>query len=415
MYLKLVPSSHTNSGYANQIGVIHYTIKSVLDGTYTSTSDLNTSYFDVANCELSGTAPTAGTYHTFTAQDSTFPVTEVGTNYNIEFIKKYADQDVGSGFTPEYKIRTYWTGSGPAWSTQKVSGTWNSTGSTDNDFPYWAGNGSGSMSPSTPSSTSSAMHSTYTTSSRGWQYLESIHMIATDDTFMIHYAYAGSSIDNTTHLATTRDRTGGFTFIVNDLDIVEGMDQAFYDQNSDYSPTVTTQMGVSSRLWNDVLPVLYTGNYDNWWITGKNQYPNSFGQFKISYSSTSDANFYNNNLATMRSWLNSANPFHAWHPAPMTGVPKYVGNNLQSAFQLIPLAYIPQGSNRQAIAQDDSDVRYGNFKNFYRTADNLISTQGQQATIGGTSYRLFRFHKTGAPYNQSHPYCNTSAVYALPE
>ena len=381
MYLKLVPVHTSGYAYANEV---IRAVKNFMDGTWTATSSLSSTYFDVAACELSGTAPTAGTYHTFNYVDT------AGSGMELKFRKKYYNQDPGNSFEPETEILWDWGTSGPAFRASDKNSA--------NMTPY---TNSGYVSPA-----ASGFIASYWGSNYGCQYLISLEVIFTDDLFAVNFYY--SNAQNLSSGTPSGQYIGNMFFSMADFEHDAVYDNYAYSQSSAYYPGVVSLFYTGDYLTKYDTNMNNGTGHQNIWI-GRYQFMDVDGTFKNNNAGYANDYTYTN-MTSWSSFEYDANYIYAsWFPSPHKSIPKMnLGGN--SGYQLIPITYNPDASHRY-YSQLDFDTRYGRIRNMFRTVDNLADTNGSSMTIGSDTYRVWPLHKCG--YFSRYDYSQYTANYAF--
>jgi hypothetical protein len=399
MYIKLTPVKVASGSYSQAMMLA---LRNFLNGSYTSVSDLSATYFDTANCEVSGTAPTAGTYHTFTSSIST----SQGSYFT--FYKKHHHQD--TGYTPSVFCTVCW-GYG--------CGVRMSDSNEANMIPYNTAPGLSNYAAYPLSPTYGFMRSGDSDyDAGGTNFIDEWHIIITDEAFVLHQL--GGEGGN-----QSAGRKGAMTHIVNDLEFVDGIDTEAYERDNAYCPTVYMTQYTAAAIDYDfgdmyTIRTQHTSGSQSFYV-GRSNFLASNGTFQTAVNNQSnESNYFGNNGNAQTYNQRNQTPFSTVQDVPsihpnMSINHTYPNNALTGASPklMTPVQYFPNcgmlsvSSNTSHVENYDS--RHGTMKGFYRTSDNL-ATSGTGIAVGSDTYRIFRIHKTG---HQTHHSADYTACYAF--
>ena len=399
MYVKLVPVKE--SGYAKSAHMME-TLKGIMDGSVASTADLSDTFFDVGSCTMSGTAPTAGTYHTFDINTTTGN----STNNYLTCKKKHSQHE--SSWDAQVTIDFRWNkgffgrmmdanGANPFPSSNANSiwGTGQSMGG-QTAFADWA---SGYQS--------------------GTTYIHEWHIIISDSTFMLHQI----NFNN----ATTLESYGNATTIYSDLDKIDVLDENALSENSAYCPTTYMHVVSPATLKDNFSSYDYQTSidYNNmaFWI-GRQQFKDATGAFQNHNHPSTNGTLYSHQVVEMPMFMGnygSTGSNTNWNassifPAPATAM-KYPTELVGDANDiLVPIQRVPNAAQlgEGNGSGETYDSRFGSYRDMYRTTDDSV-LNGQEITVSGKTYRAFRIHKTAAKYNVSYQNLKNTACYVFPE
>lgn len=109
MFIKLVANSSASNDYSAWNDVT-LTIKNLLDGTYTSTSDLSTTYWNTAACSIQGLYPQqSGSLNTFTSLSRNSSTSNTSDSY-LQFDFNHADRT--ASYPYHCRVYLYFTATG---------------------------------------------------------------------------------------------------------------------------------------------------------------------------------------------------------------------------------------------------------------------------------------------------------------
>jgi hypothetical protein len=397
MYVKLVPVRA--SGYEKSAHMME-TLKGIMDGSVTSTADLSDTFFDVGSCIMSGTAPTAGTYHTFDMDNGS------STNNYLTCKKKHSQHDSSWDAQVTIDFR---------WSTGFFGRMMDANGA--NPFPSSSNNTIWGNGQTLGSNTSfGASYCQYTS---GTGYIHEWHIIISDSTFMLHQINFTS--------AGTLESYGNATTIYSDLDKIDVLDENALSENSAYCPTTYMHVVSPATLKDNFSSYDYqaSANYNNvaFWI-GRQQFKDATGAFQNHNHSSNNGTLYSNQLVEMPMFFGnygSTSSNSNWNassifPAPSTAM-KYPTELVGDANDiLVPIQRAPNAAQlgEGNGSGETYDSRFGSYRDMYRTTDDSV-LNGQEITVSGKTYRAFRIHKTAGKYNNSYQHLKNTACYVFPE
>jgi hypothetical protein len=399
MYVKLVPIRQ--SGYTQSAHMME-TLKGIMDGSVASTADLSDTFFDVGSCVMSGTAPTAGTYHTFDMDSGTG---NSPGNY-LTCKKKHSQHESSWDAQVTIDFR---------WSTGFFGRMMDANGA--NPFPSSNANtiwGNGQTKGS-----GYGFGASYCQWSSGTNYIHEWHIIISDSTFMLHQI-------NFTN-AGTLESYGNATTIYSDLDKIDVLDENALSENSAYCPTTYMHVVSPATLKDNFSSYDYqtSAQYNEmaFWI-GRQQFKDATGAFQNHTNPSSNALLYSSTVTEMPMFspnYGTTGSNSNWNassifPAPSAAM-KYPTELVGDANDiLVPVQRFP---NAAALGEGNGsgetyDSRFGSYRDMYRTTDDSV-LNGQEITVSGNTYRAFRIHKTASKTNNSYQMSKNTACYVFPE
>lgn len=366
MFIKLVHNNSSSNTGQIQADIVT-TIKNLLDGTWTSTSDLPTGTFNISQCEVVGSYPLCndGTTPTFDLI-GTGTTTTVSSDASLRFRWRH----------PDYNASTYqyWS---EMWLYYTMTGTYGPRGrvtnrnmSTTYMVPY----------PSTAyynyNSTGNAYKYTYQFNA------ETILIWANKYNVVIHMYNDGYSMIFGT--ASMEDSPGHqYSY-----DLTNGNTGPFFSFGSFF--------GAGSGLTRLGAAAIDNASYD-WFWTACPYYTDAQG---IARSAPIDAGWSHGNNVSYATY------YQTFNPLPYKNVystPSAAGR----VHQLIPVRVDPH-YNHSTLSYPYN----GTVQGLYRTTDD-IGTFGQQITFNSDNYRVLMMHKTGGSRAASDNIEN--ACYLIPE
>lgn len=338
MFLKYAIKSGVSS---NEYTTFISDLLNILNGTYTSVSQFNTTVCNTALSELTGTINT-----------SLYQVQASSSNF-FRLDKFHYQTNAATGFEPKSEIYIRW-----AYSSYPLAIRFGNHNSS-NYWPYnttnyyWMNNGS-----------QNSIHlSDYS----------NIYIWANDEQFIIHADENGSSLQQ-------RGNTAGlFDWETSDADVFA------YGVNNLYSPQLyifaqdryLSGSAGQDTSWSQFACGRHTYLSNDGSIAGASSWPNStINATAEQYSSSVSYGLYNI----------SPNPIvNIYSTTTTTGESNY----------LIPVQAVAYGKHPTIVP-----TVYGKLTNFYRTTTNLGVT-GDTVTIDGTDYAILAMNKGGGAWGQS--------------
>lgn len=400
MYVKLVPIKQ--SGYARSAHMME-TLKGIMDGSVTSTADLSDTFFDVASCAMSGTAPTAGTYHTF---DISSNGTSNGNNNYLTCKKKHSQHE--SSWDAQVTIDFKWQ-----------YGFFGRMMDANGANPFPSSNGSTIWGNGQALGTGTAFGANYSQWTAGTNNIHEWHIIISDSTFMLHQVNFMSS--------GTLESYGNATTIYSDLDKIDVLDENALSENSAYCPTTYMHVVSPATLKDNFSSYEYqsSATYNNmaFWI-GRQQFKDATGAFQNHTHPSGNGTLYSNQVSEMPMFSPNGGTTSSnsnWNassifPSPATAM-KYPTELVGDANDiLVPVQCFPNAAQlgEGNGSGETYDSRFGSYRDMYRTTDDSV-LNGQEITVSGKTYRAFRIHKTAAKSTTSYQFLKNTACYVFPE
>ena len=366
MFIKLVHSNSSSNTGQIQVDILT-SIKNLLDGTWTSTADLPTGTFNIAQCEVIGSYPVCNDGVTPTYDHMALGGNTTTTSDSLlRFRWRH----------PDYNSSTYqyWS---EVWLYYTMSGTYGVRGritnrnmSTSSMLPY----------PST-----SYYNANSTSANYIYQYQfnsETILIWANKYNCVIHmYNNGYSLIFGTASMEDTPAHQYSY-------DLTNGTTGPFFSFGSFFGGNnAFTRLGSTGTE---------STSFD-WLWTACPYYTNSQG---VAVGATTDAGW---NLG----WNASSNTYYqGFNPLPYKNIfscPSAAGR----VHQLIPVRVDPH-YNHITLGYPHN----GTVQGLYRTSDD-IGSFGDQITFNGNNYRVLMMHKTGG--NRATADNLDNACYLIPE
>lgn len=337
MFLKyaIKPTANANDNTAFMSDLLN-----VLNGTYTSVSQFNTSVCNTALSELTGTINT-----------SLYQVQASASTY-IRLDKFHYQKNAATGFEPKSEIYIRWQ-----YSSYPLAIRFGNHNSSN----YWPYN---SINHYWMNSQGAGLNSVYI-----YDY-SNIYVWANDEQFIIHADENGAALQQRSNTA------GIYDWETSDADVFA------YGVNNLYSPQLyiyaqdryLSGSAAQDTSWSQFACGRSTYLANDGSIAGASSWPNStINATSEQYASSASYGIYNI----------SPNPIvNIYSTTTTTGESNY----------LIPVQAVAHGKHPTIVP-----TVYGKLTNFYRTTTNLGVT-GDTVTIDGTDYAILAMNKGGGAW-----------------
>jgi hypothetical protein len=369
MYAKLVLRSDLNSYQTSyQVKYFLNDIIDVIRGSYTLTTSLRSSVFNRGASVIIPDATDSSYY-----SDGSGSVTS--SNSSSQYLAATKTHHANPSMKTRYNISFRYN-----YGFNVTMGNSNGANSWPNGSVHYALGYS-------PFGTGTSSSSTY-----ALQSCKEVHIVATKYSLVIQMIATDGKY---------------YTFVLNDLDYIEGVDDYNFSSNS----YVVPQVGIMSYA-NNMVPtqVATTAGF----VVYRPQFSKGDGTYSASSTTTDTA-------ATMYHWnpmVSSSytlSPYPSIYPIPCSVIREINGTGGVKSFPLIPVMYNGSGG---AWNSTKADPRHGTMTGMYRVSDNAGNT-GDTITVGGETYRLFKIHRSGnGTVNINQPDVDDArdvAVYAFKE